>query len=247
MEAVDVSVIVVTFNNAPLVGRCLRAVKQSVSEYVAEILIVDNASTDDTVRCARDAAPEADVIKLDRNVGFAAANNVGFQSARGRYVALVNSDAFPDPGSIDRLVQRAEDEASIGLVGGRLRYPSGRQQPSTGRFPSLLGNLAVALFLHRLPLVSWLHSVSLQIPSTTVKPGESIGSAAHSAWLDVRLGHCQRPVLCMARMSNGPGRQGKPDSRLGSSRRPRQFICSPAAQPQLARRGCARPGGRSLT
>jgi N-acetylglucosaminyl-diphospho-decaprenol L-rhamnosyltransferase len=156
MEAVDVSVIVVTFNDAPLVERCLRAVKQSVSEYVAEILVVDNASTDGTVQCARDSAPEAGVMELDRNMGFAAANNVGLQSARGRYVALVNSDAFPDPGSIDRLVRRAEGDASIGLVGGRLRYPSGRQQPSAGRFPSLLGNLAVALFLHRLPLVSRL-------------------------------------------------------------------------------------------
>jgi GT2 family glycosyltransferase len=170
MEAVDVSVIVVTFNDAPLVERCLRAVKRSVSEYVAEILIVDNASTDGTARCARDAAPEADVIKLDRNVGFAAANNIGFQSARGRYVALVNSDAFPDPGSIDRLVQRAEGDASVGLVGGRLRYPSGRQQPSTGRFPSLLGNLAVALFLHRLPLVSRLQ---LSVSANPVHYGQA--------------------------------------------------------------------------
>ena len=148
------SVIVVTFNDATLVQQCLRAVKQSVNDYVAEILIVDNASTDSTVRCVHDFASEVGIITLDRNIGFAAANNVGLQRARGRYVALVNSDAFPDPGSVDRLMRRADSDATIGLVGGRLRYPSGRQQPSAGRFPSLLGNLAVALFFHRLPLVS---------------------------------------------------------------------------------------------
>jgi GT2 family glycosyltransferase len=156
MEAVDVSVIVVTFNDASLIQRCLCAVKHSVNEYVAEILIVDNASTDSTVQCARDSTPEADITRLDHNAGFATANNIGFQKAHGRYMALVNSDAFPDPGSIDRLVRRADSDASIGLVGGRLRYPSGRQQSSAGRFPSLPGNLAVALFLHRLPIVSRL-------------------------------------------------------------------------------------------
>jgi GT2 family glycosyltransferase len=156
MEAVDVSVIVVTLNDAPLVEQCLRAVKQSVNEYVAEILIIDNASTDSTVQRVRDLAPEASIMKLDRNMGFAAANNIGFEKARGRYVALVNSDAFPDPGSVDRLIRLADSDATIGLVGGRLRYPSGLQQPSAGRFPSLLGNLAVALFFHRLPLASRL-------------------------------------------------------------------------------------------
>lgn len=150
------SVIVVTFNDASLIQRCLCAVKRSVNEYVAEILIIDNSSTDSTVQCARDSTPEADITKLDHNVGFAAANNIGFQKARGRYMALVNSDAFPDLGSIDRLVRRADSDASIGLIGGGLRYQSGLQQPSAGRFPSLLGNLAVALFLHRLPLASRL-------------------------------------------------------------------------------------------
>jgi len=151
-----VSVIVVTFNDASLIKRCLCAVKHSVNEYVAEILVIDNSSIDSTVQCASDSAPEADITRLDHNIGFAAANNIGFQKARGRYIVLVNSDAFPDPGSIDCLVRRADSDASIGLVGGRLRYPSGRQQPSAGRFPSLLGNLAVALFLHRLPLISRL-------------------------------------------------------------------------------------------
>jgi GT2 family glycosyltransferase len=76
--------------------------------------------------------------------------------ARGRYVVLVNSDAFPDPGAVDLLIRRAEGDPRIGLVGGALRYPSGGRQPSTGSYPSLLGNLGVALFLHRLPLVSRL-------------------------------------------------------------------------------------------
>jgi GT2 family glycosyltransferase len=153
---VDVSVIVVTFNSAALISSCIAAVEQSVKSHVAELLVVDNASTDDTVQRVKVAAPEATIIALGRNVGFAAANNVAFERARGRYVALVNSDAFPDPGALDQLIRRADSDAAIGIVGGKLRDGNGRRQPSAGRFPSLIGNLGVALFVHRLPLVSRL-------------------------------------------------------------------------------------------
>jgi GT2 family glycosyltransferase len=69
-------------------------------------------------------------------------------------IVLVNSDAFPDPGSIDRLIEAIDALPCAGIVGGHLRYPTGEQQPSVGRFPSLLGGLWVALFLHRLPLTA---------------------------------------------------------------------------------------------
>jgi GT2 family glycosyltransferase len=150
---VDVSVIVVTFNNQEIIGRCLAAVEASATNHTAEVIVVDNASVDDTVQCAREAAREATIIALEENSGFAAANNAALAQARGRYVVLVNSDAFPDRGAIDQLICRADGNPRIGLVGGMLRYPSGRLQPSMGSFPSLLGNLGVALFWHRMPLV----------------------------------------------------------------------------------------------
>jgi GT2 family glycosyltransferase len=155
-ETVDVSVIVVTFNNEAIVETCISAVMQSVKAYAAEVLVVDNASADNTVELVRNTTREVEVIELDRNVGFAAANNVALQRAGGRYVALVNSDAFPDPGAVDHLIRRADSDVRIGLVGGKLRYPSNRHQPSAGCFPSLRGNLGVALFLHHLPLMAHL-------------------------------------------------------------------------------------------
>jgi GT2 family glycosyltransferase len=186
---VDVSVIVVTFNNEKIIGRCLTAVRQSVERYAAEVLVVDNASTDATLQRVRDTAPDAVIIPLERNVGFAAANNVAIEQARGRYVALVNSDAFPDPGAIDQLVNRAEGDPGIGLIGARLRYASGRSQPSAGRFPSLRNNLAVALLLHRLPVTSRLRLSVFADPAHYAR--------AHRVdWVS--------GAFCLARRSVGP-------------------------------------------
>src|SRR3981189_1513472 len=119
---VDVSVIVVTFNDEEIISRCLTGVRQSVDSHAAEVLVVDNASTDGTLQTISEIARGATVIPLERNVGFSAANNIAMEKARGHYVVLVNSAAFPDPGAIDHLINRAEGNERIGLIGARLRY-----------------------------------------------------------------------------------------------------------------------------
>lgn len=150
-SALDVSVVVVTFNNEAVVGRCLEATQRATVAHTSELIVVDNASTDRTLEIVRERAPGARVVRMEQNLGFAAANNVAFAKARGRYRVLVNSDAFPDPGAIDRLVEFAERHADAGLVGGVLRDRGGRPQPSAGCFPTLARNLAVAMMLHRTP------------------------------------------------------------------------------------------------
>jgi GT2 family glycosyltransferase len=153
-EDAPVSVIVVTHDNRELIARCLDAIDDSISAREAQLIVVDNASGDGTREAVAAGGWGAELIALPENVGFARAVNRGLQSARGRYVALVNSDAFPDAGCIDRLVDVLAENPRAGIAGARLRYPDGRLQPSAGTFPSLLGGLWVALFLHRVPGLS---------------------------------------------------------------------------------------------
>ena len=154
MTLPDASVIVVTHNNESLIADCLRAVKAGFHLSSYEIIVVDNASTDGTIAAIPDDLKSCRVIALEANVGFAQANNAGIEASRGRLMVLVNSDAFPDRGSIDRLIEAIDGLPHAGIVGGRLRYPTGKPQPSVGRFPSLTGGLWVALFLHRMPLTA---------------------------------------------------------------------------------------------
>lgn len=151
-----VSVVVVTHNNSQLVTACFDAIFNSLGTYSAEVIVVDNASTDGTPDVIARGRWPVTVIPLEENVGFAEAVNVAWGVSQGRYFALVNSDAFPDPGCIDKLVGTLERTPRVGMVGPKLRYPSGRLQPSAGTFPSLLGGLWVALFLHRVPGLSRL-------------------------------------------------------------------------------------------
>jgi GT2 family glycosyltransferase len=148
----DLTTIVVTWRNADVIGRCLAALRAGVRERSQEIVVVDNASDDGTPEVAARAAPEARIVVLPSNAGFAAANNAGMAVASGRFLALVNSDCFPDPGALDRLVDALEAAPEAGIVGGRLRYADGRHQPSAGALPTLRSELWLALGLHRAPL-----------------------------------------------------------------------------------------------
>lgn len=141
----------VTHNNEDLVTDCVAAIARATVEHSYEVLVVDNGSTDRTVARVGELEGHVRVLPLGRDVGFAAANNRGIAESAGRVVVLVNSDAFPDPGAIDRLIEALERKPEAGIIGGRLRYPSGRLQPSWGRFPSLVGGLWIALSLHRAP------------------------------------------------------------------------------------------------
>jgi GT2 family glycosyltransferase len=152
----SVLVVVVTHNNRDLIGDCLSAIFGAVGGCDAEVIVVDNASTDCTPDVITAGKWPVDVIALTENVGFAQAVNRARGKARGRYLALVNSDAFPDTECIARLVKALESRPRAGIVGASLCYPSGRIQPSAGTFPSLLGTLWVALFLHRVPGLSRL-------------------------------------------------------------------------------------------
>ena len=186
---VDLTTIIVTHDNADIIERCIAAVGVAAVRHTQEIIVVDNASSDGTPGMVARAAPEADVVVLGHNAGFAAANNVGRARASGRFLALVNSDCFPDPGALDVLVDAALRNPFVGLVGGRLRYDDGRHQSSAGSLPTLGSELWLALGLHRLPLterlgVGILYSARLY------------GRARRVGWVS--------GALCVARHEIGP-------------------------------------------
>jgi GT2 family glycosyltransferase len=112
-----VSLIIVTHNTAALTEQAVRSVSAACT-LSHEIIVVDNGSQDNTAERMHDY-PDVRYIYLDRNHGFAHANNLAAQAARGRYLLLVNSDIILFPAGVDRLIAFAQSHASARLWGAR--------------------------------------------------------------------------------------------------------------------------------
>ena len=116
-----VSFIVVTWNSAQYIEACLMSI-EGQSHPDVETVLVDNASSDDTVRIVREKFPDVQLVCNEGNVGFAEANNVGMRRARGRYVALLNPDALASPRWAEILLEELESDASLAAASGKIFY-----------------------------------------------------------------------------------------------------------------------------
>lgn len=140
-----VSIIVVSFNTRDLLRECLQSILKECDRLpdgiTAEILVVDNASTDLSAEMvASEFASSGSPVRLIRskiNLGFAGANNLAMEMARGRYLVLLNSDAFFHSGALSRAIEHVDSDATVGLGGARLVGPSGNWQPSARAFPGI--------------------------------------------------------------------------------------------------------------
>jgi len=141
----DVAAVVVAHNAAPWIERSL----ESLRGTGAEMIVVDNASTDGTREIVREKFPEAQLVE-EENRGFGAGNNAGMRVATGRYFLLLNPDAWLTDGALEKLVDELESDASIGVVGPRLRNLDGSVQPSIRGFPTLWRLVTQYTLLNRL-------------------------------------------------------------------------------------------------
>ena len=105
----DVSIIIVNWNTRDILRDCLRSIDESAGPIRCEIIVVDNASADDSVEMVRREFPHVRLIANAENRGFATANNEGMAVAQGRYVLLLNSDTVVLDGAIARTVAQASE------------------------------------------------------------------------------------------------------------------------------------------
>jgi hypothetical protein len=143
----ELSVIVVSWNGKNYVQECLASLcKQSLS-VSAEIIVVDNASSDDTPEMVRRQFSDIILIRNADNLGFAKANNAGIRAAKGKYVCLINSDVNVPPGCLQLIYDFMEQHPKVGVAGPRMLTPDGLVARSYMRFPTLWNCLCNALFL----------------------------------------------------------------------------------------------------
>jgi GT2 family glycosyltransferase len=151
----DLSIIIVTWQNGKQIGRCLRSVKACAEGLKTEVILVDNASTDGTRAEAEKAlagiAGENLAVKgiwNAENRGFAAANNQGIAIAKGKHVLLLNPDTELVPGALADSVAHMAAHEDVGVLGCKLINFDGSLQPSVRRFPTWQDQSVILLKLH---------------------------------------------------------------------------------------------------
>ncbi|MCH7564709.1 MAG: glycosyltransferase family 2 protein [Gemmatimonadetes bacterium] len=149
MTAPDLSIVIVTWNARDDVLRCLDAVESGKSSLDVEVVLVDNASSDDTVGAVRSCHPDVRIVEDSTNRGFARANNLGLDIACGRHVLLLNPDTEVGSETLRTCVETLDAEPEVGAVGCRLLYPDGSVQYECARRAYRLTHLVwEAFYLH---------------------------------------------------------------------------------------------------
>jgi N-acetylglucosaminyl-diphospho-decaprenol L-rhamnosyltransferase len=131
-----IAVVLVTYESAEDLPACLASLPQAAAPHELEILIVDNASHDDSAGVAR--ALGAKVVESERNLGYSRAANRGAAETAAPWLLVANPDTVLAPGSLARLIATAEADPRIACIGPRLRNLDGSDYPTGRRFPSLL-------------------------------------------------------------------------------------------------------------
>src|SRR5688500_3777554 len=138
VDAMDI--VVVSYNTIVDLDRCLSSVYEHPPSHLADLMVVDNASTDGSAEMVRERYPAARLMALDRNLGFAAANNLAIRQCQAPLVLLLNSDTIVPAGALDVLRDRLLQTGAV-AAGPRLVDGDGRPEVSFGPMLSPLAEL----------------------------------------------------------------------------------------------------------
>ncbi len=155
-SSMDVSIILVSYNTVDLLAECLRCIHRSAPELRREIIVVDNASRDGSAEFIKTHHPECRLISNAENVGFGRAANQALQWAGGRYVLLVNTDAFVETDTIAKTIAYMDAHPNCGILGVKLIARDGEVQPSARYFPTPWN-----MFVHRAGLLRFFKGVRM--------------------------------------------------------------------------------------
>lgn len=131
------SIIIVNWNSRDLLSNCLRSIPNANPNGNYEIIVVDNASSDDSVSMVRREFASVLLIENSENLGFAKATNVGIKASQGDVILLLNSDAeLKTTSTFERIEQFFFSHKDVGILGVNLIFPNGAPQAPGGKFIS---------------------------------------------------------------------------------------------------------------
>jgi hypothetical protein len=135
-----VSIVIITRDTKELLKDLLISIEKDVplKPFLKEVIVVNNASTDETDIMVKEEFPWVMLIENERNMGFAASANQGISRSTGAYILFLNSDTLVIPGEIEKMLKFMDENKDVGICGPQLVYPDMEPQRSFAYIPSLL-------------------------------------------------------------------------------------------------------------
>lgn len=144
----QLSIIIVSYNVQNYLQLCLDSVCAAIQTMEAQVIVVDNASQDESVAMVKNKFPEVACIVNTYNIGFSKANNLGVEQATGEYVCILNPDTVVAEDTFEKVYAFAKAQQNLGAIGVRLIDGSGHFLPESKRnlptpkvsFHKMMGN-----------------------------------------------------------------------------------------------------------
>ena len=150
-EGPQIAVAIVSWNTRGLLARALASLEADAREGLADVWVVDNASTDGSAEMVRTEFPWVSLVASEENVGYGGAVNLVGERTSTAWIAPANQDIEVRPGALRSLLAAAEENPSAGAVAPRLVTPDGGTQHSVHPFPTVW---LTALYALGLPTAS---------------------------------------------------------------------------------------------
>ncbi|MFH1998637.1 MAG: glycosyltransferase family 2 protein [Planctomycetota bacterium] len=146
----DLSIVILSWNTSALLRACLDSIYKEDSETFPEVIVVDNASDDESVSMVERGYADVILIRNQKNEGYARGNNIGMERSSGNYILLLNSDTELKPGALRAMTSFLDSHPDYGACGAQLHNPDGSLQRACMRFPKLWDPLFFDTFIERL-------------------------------------------------------------------------------------------------
>lgn len=134
-----VSIVIVNWNTKELLRACLDSIRRHPPASKFEVIVVDNHSKDGSAEMVRTEFPDAILVALPTNTGYARGNNHGFEQARGEYILTLNPDTEFVDTSLDTAIRIMDENPQFGVLGAKQLGVDGRIQRSVRGFPTVVG------------------------------------------------------------------------------------------------------------
>lgn len=127
------SVVILNYNVRYFLELCLKSVKAAITDIEAEIIVVDNNSSDDSCIMVKDLFPDVVLIENKENTGFSKGNNIGVAHAKGEFLCILNPDTVVAEDTFTKLLKFADSKKDLGIIGCKLIDGNGDYLPESKR------------------------------------------------------------------------------------------------------------------